>query len=434
MAKIDSAYAYYLSTYAADRKASRYDSHKKSDLRKIYNSIVKSNKDSPLYKIMNLSSAKRYAIDIKEKSKAIQNVVASLSDDYGDLSNAFQKKVAVSSDEDTVSVDYVGDGTEQNTASQFEIQINRLASPQVNTGNFLRSGALSFIPGAYSFDLNTGSSAYEFQYNVNEGDTNGDVVDKLARLVNRSNLGIDASVLENDDGEVALSLTSHQTGLGENETSLFTINPSGNSDSINAMKLLGINKITEPAKNSDFLLNGTPQTSLSNTFTVNNAFELTLKQTTSEDSPATIGFKTNTDAVADNIQKLVDAYNGILKVAENYTESGAGHGNRLLNDMSSVSKSRSSSLGSIGLMVGDDGAITIDRDVLAEAITPERTEETFKQLAEFRDAIGQKADNASVNPMKYVDKVIVEYKNPGHNFPAPYMSSIYSGMMLDSFI
>jgi flagellar hook-associated protein 2 len=200
------------------------------------------------------------------------------------------------------------------------------------------------------------------------------------------------------------------------------------------MNLLGINKITEPAKNSDFLLNGTPQTSLSNTFTVNNAFELTLKQTTTEDNPATIGFKTNTDAVADNIQKLVDAYNGILKVAENYTESGNGHGNRLLNDMSAVSKSRSGTLGSIGLMVGDDGSITIDRDVLAEAITPERTEDTFQQLAEFRDAIGQKADNASVNPMKYVDKVIVEYKNPGHNFPAPYMTSIYSGMMLDSFI
>ena len=42
MAKIDSAYAYYLSTYA-DQKQTRYDSHKKSDLRKVYNSIVKSN-------------------------------------------------------------------------------------------------------------------------------------------------------------------------------------------------------------------------------------------------------------------------------------------------------------------------------------------------------------------------------------------------------
>lgn len=433
MAKIDSAYAYYLSTYA-DQKQTRYDSHKKSDLRKVYNSIVKSNKDSPLYKISNLEDAKRYAIDIKERAKSIQNVVASLSDSYGEFSDSFQKKVAVSSDEEAVSVDYIGDGTEKNNTTQFEIQINRLASPQINTGNYLRGNALSFIPGTYSFDLNVGSSAYEFQYNVNEGENNSEVINKLANLVNGSNLGIDAKILENDKGDVALSLISHQTGLGEDETHLFAINPSSSQDSINAMNLLGINKITEQSRNSDFLLNGIQQSSLSNTFTVNNAFELTLKTPTAEDQPATIGFKASTDAVADNIQKLVDAYNGILKIAEKYSQTGVGQSNRLLSDMSAVSKNRSESLSNIGLIVATNGFISIDRDILSEAITPERTEDTFTTLAEFRDAVGLKADNASINPMKYVDKVVVEYKNPGHTFAAPYMSSIYSGIMLDSYI
>ena len=44
-----------------------------------------------------------------------------------------------------------------------------------------------------------------------------------------------------------------------------------------------------------------------------------------------------------------------------------------------------------------------------------------------------KAENASINPMRYVDKVIVAYKNPGHNFATPYITSIYAGMMLDSY-
>ena len=35
--------------------------------------------------------------------------------------------------------------------------------------------------------------------------------------------------------------------------------------------------------------------------------------------------------------------------------------------------------------------------------------------------------------MNYVQKVVVAYKNPGHNFNTPYISSIYSGMMLDSY-
>ena len=50
MAKIDNAYNYYISMYA-NKEVSRYDCHKKSDLRKIYHNIVKANKESPLYKI-----------------------------------------------------------------------------------------------------------------------------------------------------------------------------------------------------------------------------------------------------------------------------------------------------------------------------------------------------------------------------------------------
>ena len=132
MAKIDSAYAYYASTYA-NKEVSRYDSHKKSDLRKIYNRIIKTNKESPLYKISNMSEAKKYAIDIKESSKAILNAVDSLSDKYAGSSDSFQKKVAESSNEDAVGVRYVGDGSENKGADGFDIEVRQLAAPQVNT-------------------------------------------------------------------------------------------------------------------------------------------------------------------------------------------------------------------------------------------------------------------------------------------------------------
>ena len=63
MAVIDSAYQYYLSTYAGSGM-SRYDTHKKSQLRAVYNNIVKVNKDSPLYKINFTRDTGRFAIDI----------------------------------------------------------------------------------------------------------------------------------------------------------------------------------------------------------------------------------------------------------------------------------------------------------------------------------------------------------------------------------
>lgn len=431
MARIDSAYDYYISTYA-QKKVSRYDSHKKSDLRKVYNQIVKSNKDSPLYKIPNMEDAKRHAIDIKESAKSIQNVVASLADRYGAFEDSFQKKVAVSSDDEEVGVTYIGDGSEDNNTENFSISVKELAAPQTNVGNYLKDSYHSLPTGSYSFDLNTGSGSYEFQYNVSLEESNLDILTKLANLVNSSDLGITAELRSDGNGSSALALTSSQTGLSENETSLFTIAPNASAASIEAMDVLGINKITEPAHNSSFTLNGTEHSSYSNTFSINNAFELTLKKSGIES--VTIGFKPNTDAIADNIQTLVDAYNSILSTAHSLSDSNVSAGNRLFNDMVSVSRGQQGSLQYIGLMSSEDGTLHIDKDILAQAVTQERAPQTFETLSKFRDSIGQKAERVAINPMNYVNKVVVAYKNPGHNFATPYISSIYSGMMLDEYM
>lgn len=435
MARIADAYAYYLSTYG-NLRPSRYDSHKKSDLRKIYNHMVKTNKEAPLYKLTNEDAAARYAIDIKENAKVIQNVVASLSDSYGTFEDSFRKKVAFSNDTDSVDVSYVGDGKEDNILDTFQVEIKQLSSPQINVGNYLKNEALSFLPGAYSFDLNTNSSSYEFQFNVGQGESNLDILKKLANLVNHSTLGINASIRKGSshvggEGTSALTLTSTRTGLNEDETFLFDITPGTSAESIRAMDLLGIHRITHASENSLFYLNGEEFRSQSNTFTINNAFELTLKDTTPENTPALIRFKTNVDAVADNVMSLVNAFNGILDVAANSSETATGETNKLLSELGGLSRVRKESLAQIGLMVADDGRITLDKELLADAITPERSESTFETLSHFKTVIGAKADNVAINPMNYVNKKVVAYKNPGKTWAAPYFASVYSGMLLD---
>lgn len=432
MSKVGSAYAYYMATYA-NQEVSRYDSHKKSDLRRVYNNIIRTNKESPLYKIPNEQNAAKYAIDIKEHAKHIQNVVASLSDRYGSTMNSFQKKVAASSNENMVSVRYIGDGHENNPAEQFDIEVQQLASPQNNMGNYLPDQKLSFIPGNYSFDLNTTNSAYEFQYSVNPEESNLDILNKLANLVNNAGIRLTAEVISDKNGSSALSVTSNQTGLTEDENALFTISPAADSGSMAAMDLLGIHNVTSPAYNSRFLINGKEHSSLSNTFTVNNVFELTLKNV-SDGTVSTIGFKNNSEAVSDNIQNLVDVYNSMIDTARSNFDNNASDGTKLYNDLSAASRNHRIELGNIGLMVDEAGTITINKNILAESITSDRAEDTFQTLTRFRDSIGNKANSAAINPMQYVNKIIVAYKNPGHNFVTPYISSIYSGMLLDNYV
>lgn len=427
-AVMDNMYSYYLSTYGKSA-VSRYDSHKKSELRSVYNSILKSNKESPLYKIKESGEVHRFAIDIKENARQLKNVIASLS--VGDdLMDAFQKKSAVSDQPDIADAIYIGDGNEDEYAGSFQLQVLQLASAQQNQGRFLKEGALDFKPGSYSFDLNTNFNSYEFQFNVNPEDTNRVVMEKLTRLFNSAHVGVRAEIMENNDGESALFLTSNQTGLSGNENYLFQVMPNASPESLAAMDRLGIHRISSPASNARFLVNGQERSASSNTFTFNNVFEVHLNGVNTNDNPVTLGFKTSADAVADNIQELVDSYNSIIGVANQYLNTQP-ESQRLLRDIGRVAKQFRQEFEPIGLEVSEDFTISVNRQQLVDAVESEDAEKNFKVLDKFKHALSARANQASIDPMRYVNKVLVAYKNPGKNFTSPYISSMYSGMMLD---
>lgn len=434
MTPISSAYDYYLSTYGAQR-ASRYDSHKKEELRNIVNRIKKLNKESPLYKLKTSKDVQKFAIDIKESARSIQNVVAAFSEDEKGIGAAFQKKIATSSNPDAVTAEYTGSSSSFSTDEAndgFQIEVLQLAAPQTNIGNFLKRDAYDLPPGSYSFDLNLNKNSYEFQYNINTGDTNEDILHKLARLVNNSQIGLKADLLVGSQDMVALRLESKQTGLSPEEEAIFKIVPENSPESQNTMEILGIDAVSAAAENSIFLLNGREHSSYSNTFTINNVFSVTLNGVTEKNKPVVIGFKSGSEAVTDDVQLLVDSFNSMLETAERH--SGTKQSNeKLLADMGNIAKAYSPELDPMGLSVSDIGLITVDREKLTESVESEQADEHIDVLNHFKDAIGRKADEASLDPMNYVKKMLVAYKNPNSNknFVCPYISSVYSGMMVD---
>lgn len=425
MAIIDSAYQYYLSTYR-DSTVSRYDTHKKSQLRDIYNRIVKMNKESPLYKIKDVGNVTKYAIDIKETTKDLQNVIASLDDG---IEGVFSKHIAQSSNEDVVTAEYIG--SDDSRAAGFEISVQQLASNQINVGNFLDPNSRDIEPGSYSFDLNTNTRSYEFQYNVNDKDNNLSVLQKLSKLINTAGIGLSATVDSNEAGQVALRIASKQTGIAEHENYLFQILPSTGVPSARAMHVLGINNIEKEAKSSSFLLNGVEHSSYSNTFTVDKIFDITLHDVNASDDSVLVGFKANADAIADNVQRLANAYNGIIDLAHAHSESRGS--SKLIRDISSVARNYHNELEAIGINIEADSSLSIDRSLLMDAVTAPDAQEAFALLNDFKDDLNEKSTNAFIDPMNYVNKLVVAYKNPGHNFATPYITSIYSGMMLDQY-
>lgn len=431
MAAIDSIYHYYMTTYGLNRTSTRYDAHKKSELRNTYNSMVKLNRDSPLYKLRNASQVAKFAIDIKESAQNIRNVVASISGSE-DIMESLGKKSAFSSQADIVDARYIGNDTEDEAAEDFRIEVRSLAKPQINIGNFLRSNQQNLPADSYAFDLTVASSSYEFQFNINEGDSNYTVQKRLANLISSANIGLTASVIEDASGYSALKVESLSTGRRADEDSLFRFGAAGSANSQDALSALGIDQVSQEAENSSFLLNGLSYSSRSNTFTINNVFELELRGVSPEDSPATIGFKPNALAVMENIQRLTDSYNSMIDFST--SSSASPHlNNKLQYQLGSVARRYRNDLEGIGFAVGEDGRLSVQRNLLEETVSSLDASQRLSVLNDFKRSIDARASIAVLNPMDYVNKIVVAYKNPGRNFVAPYASSIYSGMMLDRY-
>ena len=132
------------------------------------------------------------------------------------------KKSAVSSNPQSVTAEYIGDSTSPDSSS-FEIDVKQLATSQINTGNFLQPNNRAVEPGDYSFDLNINNLTYEFQFTVDEEESNSDIQNKLARLINRSNIGLAANVNEDSLGNTALSIVSDMTGISGIKPTIFTV-------------------------------------------------------------------------------------------------------------------------------------------------------------------------------------------------------------------
>lgn len=74
---MNTVYNNYLTAYAS-RQITKYDTHKKSELRSVYNSIVKLNKDTPWYLPTTSKDTQHYAVDLKENARELHNTIAQI--------------------------------------------------------------------------------------------------------------------------------------------------------------------------------------------------------------------------------------------------------------------------------------------------------------------------------------------------------------------
>jgi len=303
----------------------------------------------------------------------------------------------------------------------------------VNTGNYLPNEKVTLPADNYSFDIGINNLNYEFQFRIGADDTNRSVQDRLARLVNDADIGLEASVLEDGNGNSALKLASKAVGLRPGQEDLFHISEENTSRTSGAVSYLGIGDITRPATNAQFLINGNERTAYSNNFTIEKTYEIHLTGlSTAEGDTTTVGIKPDHESLHENISQLIGGYNDFLRSAAEYLNTQP-RSNRLIQELRGIANTFSGDLAPIGINIGEDGALTLNEKLLDSALSTSDAEETLSPIKDFTTSLLRKTKSVSLNPMHYVNKTIVAYKNPGHGYASPYVTSAYSGMMFNSY-
>ena len=429
---MNTIYNHYMTTYSPKKSDARLDSHNKSELKSIYSDILKRNKEAPLYLFDQKQNAASFALSLKENTRQLQHTILhSAGSTENDL---FRNKVASSSNERIVSAKYVGKDPEpsENMVS-YELEVETLASPQINMGNYLPNDSIKIKPGTYSFDVNFNNIAYEFQFGVTEDDTNIDIQNKLARLFNHANIGLNATVVDGLENTSALKIASNQTGeSSSSDKVLFTIKNTSEDSLSDIVDYLGIDYIAAHASNAYFTINGQESYATSNQFTIDDTYEITLNNVSPEGGePIFVGIKTNVDSLRDNIYHLVGGYNAFLDSITQY--KGVTSSNRLSYGMQNVARLYRNELDAIGINITDNGALAIDENLLAQTVQSEDSHELLSPLKSFSSSLFEKGEEISRDPLNYASKKIVAYKNPGKTFTSPYVTSNYSGLLFNYY-
>lgn len=411
----------YLSTSLVPKK--RNTTHKSSELKAVYSSMSKYNKSSPLYLVSLSESKQEHMINIKESALTLRDMAERFSDPDSEI---YSKKNLLSENEDSVTGSF-RKNVDSNLPDEMNIQVKSLAKEQVNVGKYVESEDQDLSPRDYHIFINNGSMRIPFTIPVESDATNKDIQQRIANSINNRNIGINASIINEEDTS-SLMFVSDETGVPPTDTGLyFEFEADGDDKAL--IDTFGLNQIqTEPA-NSRFAINGTDHSSSSNHISINQIVELDFHKPT--DEAVKIRFVPDTNALLDNMNSFVEAYNNLVGLSEKSGPMNAGSRN-LLNDISGIVDQHKEQFESIGLTVDASKRLVADSSKIQNA-SFDQLSELFGDNSTLKTDIMNSTKRLTLDPMAYINKLVVTYPNAKEKQTTTYTQSLYSGLMYNNY-
>lgn len=423
-------YDQYLTNYRLGR-GSRYDIHSNDTLKKLYSSIQWNGRFHPEFMNEPSSDEIYTAVSLKEQACSFKHSLSSIKEET--LQHLFTRKISYSSEPDLVTVSF-DEENGQEAPVAFHIKVSQFATPQKNIGSFLNAEQNVILPeGIYSFDISVNQKSYELQFRIDDSMTHKELQNKLIRLINHSEIGICASLLEDTSNSTrnALLLTSDSIGKSRSNALYFEISDENTSMENGIVNYLGLNKEIIPADDLIYEINEETFSSYTNEIDVFDAYHLTFHPENTVyhniDQPVAIGIYPDMESMEQNIRTYVDSYNRFMtKMSQIPKVQG------LYQDFRKLTNMHRNHLVDYGISLQPDHTLSYGK------IDQSRFQDTAKDplvnLQNYGSMIESKIDEVIMDPMKYLNRRICSYKNPQIQCINPYETSIYTGLLFQSYI
>ena len=419
MLNLNNIYNHYSSQLVTPKQSSKFRSHEPQALKNVYKNMIKLNQNSPLYKFSFSDATQIYAISIKEAALSLEAESLALG---GHTENLVDEMMVVSSNENVLYASLNSNDT-GDLPNKLSIKVESLASGQTNVGTYLPSGESSFTTGSYSFGITTERNQYTFSLSIREEDTNLQIQENLADSINTNNIGIHASIRNNRiEGTSALVLRSTTTGLPAEDDLFFHFDETYLEDDITS--ILGIDNVESKPTNARFYINDDLHTSISNRISLNQALDIDLLSTS--DSPVTVSLVPDSTKTSDRLDNFLHSYNQLVDLSRSGIDNKGA--TRLFRDVTSITRHNQKILSSAGLTTDENGYLTSSAEIDSAQIRS-----LFEDSSSFRKDIKRITEKMSLNPLNYIDKVVITYPNTTGTYPNPYCPAKYSGLLFNDY-
>ena len=347
---------------------------------------------------------------LESDASAVANDLSTLQDPAGVLSS-----VEASSSDSSVLTATAVDGT---ATGAYSVTVSNLAtagsyySDEVASSSAqLASGSFTITEGGTTTTIATGS-----------GDGTGDTLTELASTINKDNLGVTASIV-NDSGGARLSIASQSTGAAADV-------------SITSASGLGFTR-SSTGTDASLQLDGVPLTSASNTVTgAITGLTIDLQGVTTG-TPVTLTLAPDSTDITSTLTSFVNDYNTLITDVNDQFAYNASTGTdgtlssdsatrSLQSDLldatnfSSTTSGALPNLGSLGISTRDDGTLTLNTTTLQNAL-----DSNFSGVVSFLQG-----DSASTGFATALTNTLNNYTDPGSGAFTVELSSL-NGEYLD---